>query len=115
MQRTEFKRLGVRGDWDEPYLTLNHSYEAGDVRVFAEMYARGEIYKGRKPIHWCKRCHTALAEAEIEYSDGERQHLRHLFNSSHDEVPGFSGGGNARRELIWTTTPWTLPANVAVS
>ena len=65
VQREEFKRLGVGGDWDDPYLTLKHSYEAGDVKVFSSMYEKGLIYKGRKPIHWCKRCHTALAEAEI--------------------------------------------------
>ena len=114
VQRSEFKRLGVRGDWDEPYLTLNHSYEAGDVRVFAEMYARGEIYKGRKPIHWCKRCHTALAEAEIEYGD-ERSDSIYVNFSFMDEVPGFSAAGMPVGVLIWTTTPWTLPANVAVT
>jgi len=114
VQRTEFKRLGVRGDWNDPYLTLNHSYEAGDVRVFAEMYARGEIYKGRKPIHWCKRCHTALAEAEIEYSD-ERSDSIYVNFTFTDEAPGFSATGMPVGILIWTTTPWTLPANVAVT
>ena len=69
VQREEFKRLGVRGDWDDPYLTLNPAYEAGNVKVFEKMYLDGAIYKGRKPIHWCKRCVTALAEAEIEYWD----------------------------------------------
>ena len=114
VQRAEFKRLGVRGDWDEPYLTLNHSYEAGNVKVFAEMYARGEIYKGRKPIHWCKRCHTALAEAEIEYAD-ERSDSIYVDFTFTDEVAGFSSAGLPVSVLIWTTTPWTLPANVAVT
>ena len=114
VQRAEFKRLGVRGDWNEPYLTLNHSYEAGDVRVFAEMYARGEIYKGRKPIHWCKRCHTALAEAEIEYADESSDSIYVKFRFT-DDVSGFSAEGTPVSILIWTTTPWTLPANVAVT
>jgi len=69
IQSQEFQRLGVQGDFDDPYLTLNKAYEAGNVRVFQQMYDRGMIYKGAKPIHWCVRCTTALAEAEIEYSD----------------------------------------------
>ena len=114
VQREEFKRLGVRGDWSDPYLTLNHSYEAGDVKVFAAMYERGMIYKGRKPIHWCKRCHTALAEAEIEYSDESSDSIYVKFSFT-DEIPAFSAAGLPVSVLIWTTTPWTLPANVAVA
>ena len=114
VQREEFKRLGVRGDWSDPYLTLKHSYEAGDVKIFAAMYERGMIYKGRKPIHWCKRCHTALAEAEIEYSDEMSDSIYVKFNFT-DEVPAFSAAGMPVSVLIWTTTPWTLPANVAVA
>jgi len=114
VQREEFKRLGVRGDWDDPYLTLKHSYEAGDVKVFSAMYERGEIYKGRKPIHWCKRCHTALAEAEIEYSDEQSDSIYVKFRVT-DEVAPFSSAGLPVSLLIWTTTPWTLPANVAVT
>ncbi len=112
VQREEFKRLGVRGDWDDPYLTLKHSYEAGDVKVFAKMYERGEIYKGRKPIHWCKRCHTALAEAEIEYSDEKSDSIYVAFKFT-SETPWDAEGDVS--VLIWTTTPWTLPANVAVT
>lgn len=114
VQRDEFKRLGVRGDWEDPYLTLRHSYEAGDVKVFAQMYERGEIYKGRKPIHWCKRCHTALAEAEIEYSDEQSDSVYVKFRVT-DEIAPFSSAGLHVSLLIWTTTPWTLPANVAVT
>ena len=94
VQREEFKRLGVRGDWDDPYLTLNHSYEAGDVKVFTKMYERGAIYKGRKPIHWCKRCHTALAEAEIEYSDEQSDSIYVKFRFT-DEVDAVLVGGPA--------------------
>ena len=114
VQREEFKRLGVGGDWDDPYLTLKHSYEAGDVKVFSSMYEKGLIYKGRKPIHWCKRCHTALAEAEIEYSDEQSDSIYVKFRLT-DTLPAFSAAGLPVSVLIWTTTPWTLPANVAVT
>jgi len=114
VQREEFKRLGVRGDWENPYLTLHHSYEAGDVRVFAKLYEAGAIYKGRKPIHWCKRCHTALAEAEIEYSDECSTSIYVKFRFS-EPVEAFSSAGLPVSVLIWTTTPWTLPANAAVT
>jgi isoleucyl-tRNA synthetase len=109
VQRKEFKRLGVRGDWENPYLTLHHSYEAGDVKVFAQLYAAGAIYKGRKPIHWCKRCHTALAEAEIEYSDETSTSIYVKFRFT-EPVEAFSSAGLPTSVLIWTTTPWTLPA-----
>ena len=114
VQREEFKRLGVRGDWEDPYLTLKHSYEAGDVKVFAKLYEAGMVYKGAKPIHWCKRCHTALAEAEIEYSDEQSDSIYVKFTFV-DDVPVFSAAGVPVNVLIWTTTPWTLPANVAVT
>ncbi|NTW27765.1 MAG: isoleucine--tRNA ligase [Coriobacteriia bacterium] len=114
VQREEFKRLGVRGDWDEPYLTLHHSYEAGDVKVFAKMYEAGMIYKGRKPIHWCKRCHTALAEAEIEYSDEQSDSIYVKFRLI-DDASALALAETPASVLIWTTTPWTLPANVAVT
>ncbi len=69
IQRAGFERLGVNADWEHPYLTFTPDYEAGNVELFRDMYLKGQVYRGRKPIHWCKRCHTALAEAEIEYSD----------------------------------------------
>jgi len=112
VQRDEFKRLGVRGDWGDPYLTLNPAYEAGNVRIFKKMYADGAIYKGRKPIHWCVRCHTALAEAEIEYSDETSNSIYVAFRFL-APTPWDSEG--TASILIWTTTPWTLPANVAVT
>ncbi len=112
VQREEFKRLGVIGDWDDPYLTLNPAYEAGNVKVFKQMYADGSVYKGRKPIHWCIRCHTALAEAEIEYADETSNSIYVAFRFT-SETP-WDAEGQASM-LIWTTTPWTLPANVAVT
>lgn len=112
VQREEFKRLGVGGDWENPYLTLNPEYEAGNVQVFKKMYKDGAIHKGAKPIHWCMRCHTALAEAEIEYSDEVSNSIYVAF-SMLTPTPWDSEG--AVSVLIWTTTPWTLPANVAVT
>ena len=112
VQRDEFKRLGVRGDWADPYLTLVPSYEAGNVKIFKKMYLDGAIYKGAKPIHWCIRCHTALAEAEIEYSD-ETSHSIFVAFGFTDPTPWDTEGDVSM--LIWTTTPWTLPANVAVT
>ncbi|MBC7267059.1 MAG: isoleucine--tRNA ligase [Coriobacteriia bacterium] len=111
-QREEFKRLGVRGDWDDPYLTLDPAYEAGNVRIFKKMYLDGAVYKGAKPIHWCIRCHTALAEAEIEYSD-ERSPSIYVAFKMLSPTPWDAAGETWM--LIWTTTPWTLPANVAVT
>ncbi|MDP2182505.1 MAG: isoleucine--tRNA ligase [Actinomycetota bacterium] len=114
VQAEEFRRLGVMGDFEDPYLTLNHAYEAGNVRIFKEMYRRGMIYKGSKPIHWCIRCKTALAEAEIEYSDETSDSIYVKFYlRSRPEL--FSHVDGRFSVLIWTTTPWTLPANVAVT
>ncbi len=112
VQREEFKRLGVVGDWDDPYLTLKPEYEAGNVKIFKKMYLDGSVYKGRKPIHWCIRCHTALAEAEIEYADETSNSIYVAFRFL-DATPWDAEG--AASVLIWTTTPWTLPANVAVT
>ncbi|MCE5203729.1 MAG: isoleucine--tRNA ligase [Coriobacteriales bacterium] len=112
VQREEFRRLGVRGDWDDPYLTLAHDYEAGNVKIFKKMYLDGAIYKGAKPIHWCVRCHTALAEAEIEYADEVSDSIYVAFRFT-DATPWDTEG--PAFILIWTTTPWTLPANVAVT
>jgi isoleucyl-tRNA synthetase len=114
VQRDEFKRLGVRGDFDDPYLTLNHAYEAGNVRIFKAMYDRGMIYKGAKPIHWCVRCRTALAEAEIEYSDETSDSIYVKFEFT-SRPAAFEQVSEPVSILIWTTTPWTLPANVAVT
>ncbi len=116
IQRDGFKRLGVNADWDHPYLTYLPDYESGNVELFRDMYLKGSIYRGRKPIHWCINCHTALAEAEIEYGDEVSPSIFVAFKL--DAVPGiFEAAGVAGEAfiLIWTTTPWTLPANTAVS
>ncbi len=116
VQREGFKRLGVNAEWDKPYLTFIPDFEAGNVEVFKEMYLKGSVYRGRKPIHWCKRCHTALAEAEIEYGDEVSPSIFVAFKM--DVMPGVFEAAGAQGDasiLIWTTTPWTLPANTAVS
>lgn len=115
LQRDGFKRLGVNADWDHPYLTYLPTYESGNVEIFKEMYLDGSIYRGRKPIHWCSRCHTALAEAEIEYGDETSPSI--FVNFKLSRVPEQFSKTNLVGDayvLIWTTTPWTLPANTAV-
>jgi len=115
-QREQFKRLGVIGQWDDPYLTMDPSFEAHEVRVFGKMYEKGFIYKGLKPVYWCPHDETALAEAEIEYADVPCTAIFVKFkikdhNGVLDDVPGAENANI----LIWTTTAWTLPGNLAIS
>jgi isoleucyl-tRNA synthetase len=114
VQREQFMRLGVSGDWFSPYLTLNHKYEATNVRMFGELYKRGLIYKRRKPIHWCIEDQTALAEAEIEYREETSPSIYVKFPLKSEFGP-LKDFGEQKYIVIWTTTPWTLPANVAVA
>ncbi|MBO8129361.1 MAG: isoleucine--tRNA ligase [Peptococcaceae bacterium] len=111
IQREEFKRLGVRGDWDNPYLTLQPHYEMRQLEVFGEMAKRGYIYKGLKPVYWCATCETALAEAEVEYGEKESPSIYVKFAVK--DGKGILPEENAY-VVIWTTTPWTIPANVAI-
>ena len=113
IQREGFKRLGVSGEWEKPYLTFIPNFEAGNVEIFKKMYLDGAIYRGRKPIHWCSHCHTALAEAEIEYGDEVSPAIFVRFEMS--SVPTGLEAWEGRLDVaIWTTTPWTLPADDAV-
>jgi isoleucyl-tRNA synthetase len=113
IQREEFKRLGVWGDWEHPYVTLDPAYEARQIEVFGEMALRGYIYKGLKPVYWCMSCETALAEAEIEYAEKQSASLYVKFPVREDEGRlGVPLRGTCF--LIWTTTPWTIPANLAL-
>ena len=114
-QREQFKRLGVLGDWDNPYLTMAPSFEKEEVRVFGKMYDKGYIYKGHKPVYWCPNDETALAEAEIEYADVPCKAIYVKFKIKDDKgiLDGIPGKENASI-LIWTTTAWTLPGNLAV-
>ncbi|MBE6469979.1 MAG: isoleucine--tRNA ligase [Coriobacteriaceae bacterium] len=114
LQKAGFRRLGVLGDWDHPYLTLHHEHDAADIEVFKAMFDQGMIYRGHKPVHWCKHCHTALAEAEIEYSDETSPsiYVRFELTSKPAGLESFDGPVDF---IIWTTTPWTIPSDQAVS
>lgn len=117
VQKTEFKRLGVFGDWDAPYLTLDHSYEAQIARALAKFAGDGYLYRGRKPVQWCPRDRTALAEAEIEYRDHTSPSVYVRFPLVEADWQGKLDPRLEGRQLalvIWTTTPWTLPANLAI-
>ncbi len=115
IQREEFKRLGVFGDWDTPYLTMNYAYEAAIVRELGKFVGAGGVYKGKKPVYWCGSCETALAEAEVEYADHESPSIwvRFALPDAAKAVPALAGKNVA--VVIWTTTPWTLVSNLAVA
>lgn len=116
IQREQFKRLGVFGKWEEPYLTMNPAYEAEVIRYVADFFAMGNVYKGKKPVYWCIHCQTALAEAEIEYKDHTSPSIYVKFPMISDlsrKYPALEG--KEVSVLIWTTTPWTLPANLAIA
>ena len=113
IQREQFKRLGVRGNWDNPYLTLNPEFEGRQIKVFGTMAERGYIYKGMRPVYWCANCETALAEAEIEYGNKVSESIYVKFPLVDDL--GLLGGTENRYCLIWTTTSWTIPANLAIA
>ena len=127
IQRNEFKRLGVIGEWAEPYKTMNHPYQAAIVRALGKFVEQDMVYKGKKPVHWCTHCRTALAEAEVEYEP-------HTSPSIYVEFPmvdpdvwraaalAVAGSADAKASalqaisvLIWTTTPWTIPSNLAIA
>ena len=110
-QRNDFKRLGVSGDWNNPYITLTPDYEAAQIRVFGKMAEKGYIYKGLKPIYWSPSSESSLAEAEIEYKDIKSASIYVAF----DVKDGGDVLDNDTSFVIWTTTPWTLPANLAIS
>jgi len=116
IQRNQFKRLGVFGEWENPYLTMAYEYESLTVAEFAKLMLGGDVYKGKKPVYWCATCKTALAEAEVEYGD-------HTTPAIYVKFPMVSDISKVRPKLkgekvsviIWTTTPWTIPANLAIA
>lgn len=115
IQKDEFIRLGVFGDWNRPYLTMDYSYEAAIVREFGKFVMNGQVYQGTKPVHWCTSCRTALAEAEVEYADRSSPSIYVKFPVESDLPPPFDVLEKDKTFfVIWTTTPWTLPANLAV-
>ena len=116
IHRSEFKRLGVLGRWETPYLTMSAQYESVIAQAFVDFLDKGYVYKGLKPVHWCISCRTALAEAEVEYEDHTSPSIwvRFPLVSAPEKIdPALAG----RRVygLIWTTTPWTIPANMAIA
>ncbi|MFA5038485.1 MAG: isoleucine--tRNA ligase [Candidatus Omnitrophota bacterium] len=115
VQKEEFKRLGIIGDWEHPYLTLDKGYEHAILRSFGELVEKGYVYRGLKPVNWCFRCETALAEAEVEYADHESDSVFVAFSLTDDERSLKRGIPSGTSVVIWTTTPWTLLANVAVA
>jgi isoleucyl-tRNA synthetase len=119
-QREDFKRLGVLGDWDRPYLTLDPVFEAEQIRGFGQIIANGHLHRGYKPVHWCLDCGSALAEAEVDYEDKQSEAIDVKFVVSDTEafyqrVPAVAVDATPLSVPIWTTTPWTLPANQAVA
>jgi isoleucyl-tRNA synthetase len=120
LQRKEFKRLGVLGDWDQPYITMDAKYEAQQIRALGKVIANGHLTMGAKPVHWCLDCRSALAEAEVEYEDKTSPAIDVAFRLV--DVEDFARRSGVPRNnavptsvVIWTTTPWTLPANEAVA
>ena len=116
IQAEGFKRMGVVGDWEHPYLTMNPSFESEEVKVFGEMYKKGYIYKGLKPVYWCAHDETALAEAEIEYKDDPCTTVYVKFQVKDDKGKLSQYGDISKMYfVIWTTTIWTLPGNLAIA
>ncbi|MGD9686647.1 MAG: isoleucine--tRNA ligase, partial [Desulfobacter sp.] len=114
IQREEFKRFGVSGDWDAPYLTMDYPYEARIAKECGEFGLSGDMFLGKKPIYWCCNCETALAEAEIEYHDHTSPSIYVKFPVEDNAKDLFDADGETVSVVIWTTTPWTLPANLGV-
>jgi len=115
LQRQGFIRLGVLGDWENPFMTLQKEYEAGIIKYFKSFVEAGNVYRKKKPVYWCTHCQTALAEAEVEYHDHSSHSItvRFPLPDPPDFLKPFAGEGLA--VLIWTTTPWTIPANLAIA
>ena len=116
LQRSQFKRLGVFGDWDNPYITMDYDYEATTVEEFGRLYLADNVYKGKKPVYWCATCKTALAEAEVEYAPHHTPSIYVKFAVVSDIAqvrPKLAG--EKVHFVIWTTTPWTIPANLAIA
>jgi len=116
IQRDEFIRLGIFGRWQKPYLTMEYGYEAAIVEELSRVIRNGYVYKGKKPVYWCAHCVTALAEAEVEYAEHVSPSVYVRFRVSDDKgrLPSSLKNDNVYF-LIWTTTPWTLPANLAIT
>jgi len=119
LQKADFIRLGILGDWDNPYLTMNYANEAGEIRALGKMVEQGVVFKGLKPVNWCFDCGSALAEAEVEYQDKKSEAIDVAFAVDDADKLATAFGLNALPKptaiVIWTTTPWTIPANQALN
>ena len=118
--RRDFKRLGILGDWERPYLTMSYGYQAAIVRALGAFVEQGLVYRGKKPVHWCIRCRTALADAEVEYESHVSPSIHVEFPLAAENAADFAArfpaaAGAEASVLIWTTTPWTIPANLAIA
>jgi isoleucyl-tRNA synthetase len=113
-QNEQFQRLGVFGDWEHPYFTMDYEFEARLVEIFGELYEKGYLYRGYKTVHWCYHCVTALAEAELEYHEKESPSIWVRFKLRDDPKGIFAGVNANPYALIWTTTPWTIPGNTGI-
>src|SRR3954452_16282674 len=116
----EFQRLGVFGDWEHLYLTMDYKYQGAIARALGKFVEQGLVYKGKKPVHWCIHCRTALAEAEVEYEDHTSPSIYVEFPLAPDSVGELTAripalAGRSVSVLIWTTTPWTIPSNLAIA
>src|SRR5512136_2216165 len=120
LMRDAFKRLGTQGAWNEPYLTMEYGYQATILRTLGVFVGRGMVYKGKKPVHWCIHCRTALAEAGVEYEPHSAPSIYVEFPLAPGSAPELAArvpelGGQSVSVLIWTTTPWTIPSNLAIA
>ena len=120
IQRNDFKRLAIQGDWSNPYLTMNYQYQATILRSLGAFVGKGMVYRGKKPVHWCTNCRTALAEAEVEHESHTSAAIYVEFPFNDEDVPELTSRLPEFKErkvstLIWTTTPWTIPSNLAVA
>src|SRR4030095_6345373 len=111
IQRRDFKRLGILGTWDDPYKTLKFEYQVASVRALGKFAEQDMVYKGKKPVHWCTHCRTALAEAEVEYEPHTSPSIYVEFPMKEGSAPPFETSLPVS-VLIWTTTPWTIPNNL---
>lgn len=117
-QSLSFQRYGIYGDFEHPYLTLQPQFEAAQIRVFGEMFKKGYIFRGRKPVHWSPSSRTALAEAELEYPEGHISKSIYVgfeVQEAAEAIKEFHSESEPLKVAIWTTTPWTMPANMAVA
>ena len=115
-QTKDFQRLGILGEWDNPYLTMSHEYESETARLFGKYLERGYVYKGLRPVYWCVHDQTALAEAEVEYAEhtSPSVYVKFPLISSPEQIDK-SLAGKKIYILIWTTTPWTIPSNLGIT